>query len=37
MTRVRSPLLQLPLLHWSLFHRRLRLPLQMQVSINHTA
>jgi hypothetical protein len=29
---VRNLLLQLPLLHWSLFHRQLRLPLQMQVS-----
>jgi len=29
---VRNPLLLLPLLHWSLFHRRLRLPLQMQIS-----
>jgi hypothetical protein len=34
---VRNLLLQLPLLHWSLFHRRLRLPLQMEVSTSHTA
>jgi hypothetical protein len=37
MTRVRSPLLLLLQQHWSLFHRRLRLPLQMEVSTSHTA